>query len=46
MVITDAEGNLGHSQMKFGDDYIMVGPEWAVNRRPKLTPYRRAILTP
>ena len=29
MVITDAEGNLGHSQMKFGDGYIMVGPEWA-----------------
>ena len=29
MVITDAEGNLGHSQMKFGDGYIMVGPELA-----------------
>ncbi len=29
MVITDAQGNLAHSQMKFGDGYIMVGSEWA-----------------
>lgn len=29
MVITDAEGNLGHAEMKFGDGYIMVGAEWA-----------------
>src|SRR5687767_575380 len=28
MVITDAEGNLGHSEMKFGDGYIMIGAEW------------------
>lgn len=28
MVITDADGNLGHSEMKFGDGYIMVGSEW------------------
>ena len=28
MVITDKDGNLGHSEMKFGDGYIMVGPEW------------------
>ena len=28
MVITDAQGNLGHSEMKFGDGYIMVGAEW------------------
>ena len=28
MVITDAEGNLGHSQMRFGDGIIMVGGEW------------------
>ena len=28
MLITDAAGNLGHSEMKFGDGYIMVGPEW------------------
>ena len=29
MVITDSEGKLGHSQMRFGDGYIMVGSEWA-----------------
>jgi uncharacterized glyoxalase superfamily protein PhnB len=29
MVITDQEGKLGHSEMKFGDGYIMVGSEWA-----------------
>jgi uncharacterized glyoxalase superfamily protein PhnB len=29
MVITDASGNLGHAEMKFGDGYIMVGSEWA-----------------
>ncbi len=29
MLITDAEGKLGHSEMRFGDGYIMVGPEWA-----------------
>lgn len=29
MVITDAEGNLGHSQMNFGTGYIMVASEWA-----------------
>jgi uncharacterized glyoxalase superfamily protein PhnB len=29
MVITDQEGKLGHSEMRFGDGYIMVGTEWA-----------------
>jgi uncharacterized glyoxalase superfamily protein PhnB len=28
MVITDQEGNLGHSEMRVGDGTIMVGPEW------------------
>ena len=28
MVITDAEGNLGHSEMRFGNGIIMVGNEW------------------
>ncbi|HZT19614.1 MAG TPA: VOC family protein [Dongiaceae bacterium] len=28
MVITDSEGKLGHSEMRFGDGYIMVGSEW------------------
>jgi len=29
MVITDSDGNLGHSQMNFGNGYIMVASEWA-----------------
>jgi uncharacterized glyoxalase superfamily protein PhnB len=29
MVITDAQGKLVHSEMKFGDGYLMVGGEWA-----------------
>jgi len=29
MVITDGDGKLSHSEMKFGDGYIMVGSEWA-----------------
>jgi uncharacterized glyoxalase superfamily protein PhnB len=29
MVITDAQGKLVHSEMKFGDGFIMVGGEWA-----------------
>ena len=29
MVISDAEGGLAHSQMTFGNGYIMVGREWA-----------------
>src|SRR5215472_8429448 len=31
MVITDAGGNLGHSEMKFGDGTIMLGPEWTAH---------------
>lgn len=33
MVITDAEGNLGHSQMRFGDGVIMVGNEWTADHK-------------
>jgi uncharacterized glyoxalase superfamily protein PhnB len=29
MVITGEDGKLVHSEMKFGDGYIMVGNEWA-----------------
>jgi uncharacterized glyoxalase superfamily protein PhnB len=28
MVISDAEGGLAHSQMTFGNGYIMIGSEW------------------
>jgi uncharacterized glyoxalase superfamily protein PhnB len=33
MVITDAEGNLGHSEMRWGDSIIMVGNEWTENHK-------------
>ena len=29
MLITDEAGNVQHSEMSFGDGYIMVGNEWA-----------------
>lgn len=29
MVITDKDGRLGHSEMRFGDSLIYVGAEWA-----------------
>jgi uncharacterized glyoxalase superfamily protein PhnB len=31
MLITDEDGKLAHSEMNFGDGYIMVGYEWAEN---------------
>jgi uncharacterized glyoxalase superfamily protein PhnB len=31
MLITDGDGKLAHSEMNFGDGYIMVGYEWAEN---------------
>lgn len=33
MVITDAEGNLEHSEMCFGDGIIMVGNEWTADHK-------------
>ena len=33
MLITDAEGNLGHSQMSFGNGIIMVGTEWTADHK-------------
>lgn len=29
MVITDQDGKLAHSEMRFRDSYLMVGSEWA-----------------
>ena len=29
MVITDKDGRLGHSEMRFGDSVLYVGSEWA-----------------
>jgi uncharacterized glyoxalase superfamily protein PhnB len=28
MVITDSEGRVAHSEMHFGDSYLMIGSEW------------------
>jgi uncharacterized glyoxalase superfamily protein PhnB len=33
MVITDAEGNLGHSEMRYGSGVIMVGNEWTADHK-------------
>ena len=33
MLITDAEGKLAHSEMTFGDGWIMVGSEWSDDHR-------------
>ena len=33
MVITDADGNLGHSEMRFGNGVIMVGAEWTEDHK-------------
>lgn len=33
MVILDAEGNLGHSEMTFGSSVIMVGSEWSADHK-------------
>jgi len=33
MVITDAEGNLGHSEMRYGNGVIMVGNEWTSDHK-------------
>lgn len=33
MLITDADGNVAHSEMAYGDGLIMVGTEWSADRR-------------
>jgi uncharacterized glyoxalase superfamily protein PhnB len=33
MVITDAEGNLAHSEMRFGDSLVMIGSEWSASHK-------------
>ncbi|MDP3747586.1 MAG: VOC family protein [Phenylobacterium sp.] len=33
MLLEDAEGNLAHSQMSFGDDYVMIGQEWSADHK-------------
>jgi uncharacterized glyoxalase superfamily protein PhnB len=33
MVITDAQGNLAHSEMRYGNGIIMVGSEWTADHK-------------
>lgn len=33
MLLEDAEGNLVHSQMSFGDGYVMIGQEWSADHK-------------
>ena len=33
MLITDAEGNIGHSEMRYGDGIVMVGNEWSADHK-------------
>ena len=33
MVILDAEGNLAHSEMTYGDSVVMIGTEWTAKHR-------------
>jgi uncharacterized glyoxalase superfamily protein PhnB len=33
MVITDADGNLGHSEMRFGKSIVMIGSEWSADHK-------------
>lgn len=33
MLITDAEGNLVHSELAFGDGLVMVGSQWSEDHR-------------
>jgi uncharacterized glyoxalase superfamily protein PhnB len=37
MVILDREGNLMHSEMRYGDGVIMVGNEWSDDHRSPLS---------
>ena len=33
MLLEDAEGNVAHSQMSFGDSYVMIGQEWSEDHK-------------
>ncbi|KQW71316.1 glyoxalase [Phenylobacterium sp. Root77] len=33
MLLEDAEGNVAHSQMEFGDSYVMIGQEWSADHK-------------
>jgi uncharacterized glyoxalase superfamily protein PhnB len=33
MLITDAQGNVAHSEMRFGDSLVMIGSEWSASHK-------------
>ncbi|MDP1600690.1 VOC family protein [Phenylobacterium sp.] len=33
MLLEDAEGNVAHSQMSFGNGYVMIGQEWSADHK-------------
>lgn len=33
MVLVDADGNLGHSEMTYGNSVVMVGDEWSADHK-------------
>lgn len=33
MVVTDAKGEIGHSEMRFGDSRVMIGNEWSADHK-------------
>ena len=33
MLLEDADGNVAHSQMEFGDSYVMIGQEWSADHK-------------
>jgi uncharacterized glyoxalase superfamily protein PhnB len=37
MLIEDADGNLAHSEMRFGDAVVMVGNEWSEDHKSPLS---------
>jgi len=37
MVLLDGDGNLGHSEMTFGDSIVMVGNEWSDDHKSPMS---------
>ena len=37
MLLEDAEGNLVHSQMAFGNGYVMIGQEWSADHKSPMS---------
>ncbi len=33
MLLEDADGAVAHSQMEFGDSYVMIGQEWSADHK-------------